>query len=935
LNGVLNTNASAVNLEGDLVHDGEHQSAVAGPGIVFNGTATQNIARSTNGQSTFGTITIDNSNGVEVTAGQNDFEINHKVILASGVFDIGSNLLIMDEDAIFENGSGGATVSDFNVNNMITVNTSLIDKGVRKIYPENFNGDFVYPIGLLNYTPAIVSATDVDGNGFITIKPIDNFSDGITDDDDELCTGGADYDDTQNVLQYYWLVKSQNIINFDGSLTMYHVDALEAVDNAEGLGLVNYAPARLLNADNTWDKNYTAQLFDEVNNIITFKSDVGLGNDYIGLNSATIEGRYTAGITRDNDDALLCGSAIPNVVPLFETLTGIASGNVDIGGSYDGGVAPSVGQSPDLVVRGNYTLVLNDNFRRFRKVTIEENATLEVNGTFGHNLGTIEGNGTLKLVDDASFPAGDYEDFFPDANCSDGGGLEYENNDLGTDVTILAEGFTNLKRLILSGNGKKVMSNATSVNICENLELAGGDFEMANNSELRVKGNIIKNGGSNFNAEFTNATIVMDGTTNQTISGQFTGLEAFNILEVNKSSGRLSIIDGGNNDVEVSGELKFTNGLINTNTDNSLVIQNSATLSGFKTSSHVNGPLIRNLNASTASDFDPFPVGQSGRYGLIEVSYIQNTDDWTATFFSESPEENPAIGTLANDLGGSNPVVSANQYWELTSAGSNMANVKISWDPSSNIADGSASVAQSLSELRVVRFKDGVSTQWEDQGQSSVSGNASNGELTSNTRFDFSTNFVTFGAGDANNNSLPVELTFFTAENNGNRVDLKWQTASEKNNDFFEIQRSFDGTEFEVLGIVEGAGDSNETIDYDFKDYAPLAGDSYYRLRQVDYDGAFEYSEVIRINRVEAADLVAIPNPTQAQNIYLRLSGFHSEQKVQLAIFDLQGRRYYQAVHQPSDFNKPLPINQELNSGIYIVDVKQANIRKKIRLMVR
>lgn len=933
LNGILNTNSSRLNLEGDLVHDGEHQSAVAGPGIVFNGTATQNIARSTNGQSLFGTITIDNPNGVEVTAGQNDFEINHKVILASGVFDIGSNLLIMDEDAIFENGAGGTSVSDFNVNNMITVNTSLIDKGVRKIYPGNFNGSFIYPVGLLNYTPAVVTASDVDGNGFITIKPIDNFSDGITDDDDELCAGGADYDDTQNVLQYYWLVKSQNITNFDGSLTMYHNDVLESVNNGEGLDLTNYAPARLLNSDDTWDKIYSEQLFDEVANTITFQSDIS--NDYSGLMSETLEGRYTAGITRDNGDALLCGSAIPNVVPLFETLTGAADGNVNVGGSFAGGVAPSVGQSPDLVVRGNYTLVLNDNFRRFRKVTIEENATLEINSTFGHNLGTIEGNGTLKLVDDASFPAGDYEDFFPDANCSDGGGLEYENNDLGTDVTILAEGFTNLKRLILSGNGKKVMSNATSVNICENLELTGGDFEMANNSELRVKGNIIKNGGSNFNAEFTNATIVMDGTSNQTISGQFTGLEAFNVLEVNKSNGRLSVIDGGNNDVEVSGELKFTNGLINTDTDNSLIIQNTATLSGYNTSSHVNGPLIRNLNASTASEFDPFPVGQSGRYGLIEVSFIQSTDDWTATFFSESPEDNPAIGTLANDLGGANPVVSANQYWELTSAGSNMANVKIYWDPSSNIADGSATEGQSLSELRVVRFKEGVSTQWEDQGQSSVSGNASNGELTSNTRFDFSTNFVTFGAGDANNNSLPVELTFFTAENKSNRVDLKWQTASEKNNDFFEVQRSFDGKQFEVLGIVEGSGDSKETIDYGFKDYAPLAGDSYYRLRQVDYDGAFEYSEVVKINREQSSDLVAVPNPTQAQNIKLRLSGFHAEQKVQVAIFDMQGRRHYQATHDPADFDQPLPINQELNSGIYIVDVKQGNIRKKVRLMVR
>ncbi|MBK6263894.1 T9SS type A sorting domain-containing protein [Marivirga sp. S37H4] len=934
LDGILNTNAIALNLEGDLIHDGEHQSTVAGPGIVFNGGATQNIARSVNGQSTFGTITIDNGNGVEVTAGQNDFEINHKVILVSGVFDIGSNLLIMDEDALFENGSGGTSVSDFNVNNMITVNTSLIDKGVRKIYPDNFSGSFLYPVGLLNYTPAVVNATDIDGNGFITIKPIDNFSDGITDDDDELCAGATDYDDTQNVLQYYWLVKSQSVTNFNGSFLMYHNDDLESINNSEGLDLNNYAPARLLNADDTWDKNYTSQLFDEVANTITFQSD--LTNNYTGLTSETIEGRYTAGITRDDSDALLCGSAIPNVVPLFETLTGIADGNVDNGGSYDGGAAPSVGQSPDLVVRGNYTLVLNDNFRRFRKVTIEENATLEINGTFGHNLGTIEGNGTLKLVDDASFPAGDYEDFFPDSNCSDGGGLEYENNDTGNDITILAEGFTNLQRLVLSGNGKKVMSNNTSVNICENLELTGGDFEMANNSELRVKGDVIKNGGSGFNAEFTNATIVMDGNTNQFISGAFTGLEAFNILEVDKSGGSLSVIDGGNNDVEISGEIKFINGLINTNTDNSLILQNSATLSGYKTSSHVNGPLIRNLNASTASQFDPFPVGQGGRYGLIEVSYIQTTDDWTATFFDESPEENTDIGTLNSNLAGPNPVVSANQYWDLTSASSNMANVKIYWDVSSNIADGSASVSESLNELRVVRFKPGSSGEWEDQGASSVSGNQNNGQLTSNTRFDFSTNYITFGAGDADNNSLPVELVFFTAENNGNRIDLKWQTASEFDNDFFEIQRSFDGKTFELIGIVEGNGTVNHSVDYLYQDFSPLAGESYYRLRQVDFNGDFEYSPVVKVNRKETSNLALVPNPTTDQAIYLKLSGFHGEQLVQVKIFDLQGRLYYSNSHKPADLGqKALPVSETMHAGIYMVEVVQGNTVKQMRLAIR
>jgi hypothetical protein len=225
---------------------------------------------------------------------------------------------------------------------------------------------------------------------------------------------------------------------------------------------------------------------------------------------------------------------------------------------------------------------------------------------------------------------------------------------------------------------------------------------------------------------------------------------------------------------------------------------------------------------------------------------------------------------------------------------------------------------------------------WDNLGGAniSVSQSESEGTLESASTVGFSENIFVMGSTDPAN-PLPVELTFFTAENNANRVELNWQTASEKNNDFFEVQRSFDGKEFQVLGIVEGNVDSQSTIDYDFSDYSPLAGDSYYRLRQVDYDGAFEYSDVVRINRVEASDLVAVPNPTQAQNIKLRLSGFHAEQKEQVTIFDMQGRKHYEAIHNPDDFARALPIDKELNSGIYFIDVKQGNIRKKVRLMVR
>merc|ERR1712000_200690 len=87
-------------------------------------------------------------------------------------------------------------------------------------------------------------------------------------------------------------------------------------DNTQGLDLGNYAPARLLNSSSAWDKQYSEGLFDEVNNVIMFKTNST--TDYADFTSNEITGTYTAGITRDNSDASLCGGAIPDLVPEYK-----------------------------------------------------------------------------------------------------------------------------------------------------------------------------------------------------------------------------------------------------------------------------------------------------------------------------------------------------------------------------------------------------------------------------------------------------------------------------------------------------------------------------------------------------------------------------------------------------------------------------------------
>ena len=95
--------------------------------------------------------------------------------------------------------------------------------------------------------------------------------------------------------------------------------------------------------------------------------------------------------------------------------------------------------------------------------------------------------------------------------------------------------------------------------------------------------------------------------------------------------------------------------------------------------------------------------------------------------------------------------------------------------------------------------------------------------------------------------ALPVELVSFTATSNGNEVILNWSTETELNNQLFEVQRSFEGSDFSSVGFVNGKGTTTEKQDYTYRDKILADGKYCYRLKQIDYLGGYEYSDVIEI----------------------------------------------------------------------------------------
>lgn len=185
---------------------------------------------------------------------------------------------------------------------------------------------------------------------------------------------------------------------------------------------------------------------------------------------------------------------------------------------------------------------------------------------------------------------------------------------------------------------------------------------------------------------------------------------------------------------------------------------------------------------------------------------------------------------------------------------------------------------------------------------------------------------------------LPVSLVSFKGERTGEgTVLLSWETASEINNAGFEIERSFTTTSgFDKAGFVQPI--LNGSGRYTFPDLNVHRGITYYRLKQLDLDGAFTYSQIIAIDGMKnETTLFAAPNPGRASEVSLRLTGGDMRQKIQLTVYDMRGITVGKEENfQPGpdgriSLSSLLP---SLSPGRYIVKVNYGDVQSAVNLVI-
>jgi hypothetical protein len=428
-----------------------------------------------------------------------------------------------------------------------------------------------------------------------------------------------------------------------------------------------------------------------------------------------------------------------------------------------------------------------------------------------------------------------------------------------------------------------------------------GNLQVFPGASIAFFGNFVNNG------TFTDqAGVYFYGSSAQTISGA-SPITFYN-LQGNNATGITM-----QRDIAISNALTLTAGPLILN-GTTLTISNSASTAITRVTGYIlsertdNASKVRwNIGANTSAHVFPFGTASGGYIPFTLTLTAGNIGNVTVSTFPTASNNtpypsSPVMVTNMYRNGADNSVNVVDRFWQIDKDGvSGTATLRF---------DVAAAEVGTITQLRAQRWNSSISG-WDAPlpGQTSTATSATVPGVTTFSPWTLS----------GNNAPLPVELLTFSAlPNDEGNIDVYWETSSETNNDYFAVQRSQDGINFSEIGQVPGAGTSQTLNSYIYTDKDPLPGRSYYRLRQVDFDGMYKYSDIVRVDMEGRLRLTAFPNPVKDDKFLL---DFHVqlESPTYISLHDRTGRLIYTGIARAGSSTYEINLPSSPSSGVYLL----------------
>lgn len=447
----------------------------------------------------------------------------------------------------------------------------------------------------------------------------------------------------------------------------------------------------------------------------------------------------------------------------------------------------------------------------------------------------------------------------------------------------------------VSGNANNINALSLDINANKTFDILSADGVSGNSRIIKLTSNFDGINSLFCEGSFIcrNSEVLLQGGEGQQING--IGSLSLTNLSINNVSGASLAIP-----VNLSGLLNLTAGVLFTSTTSLLTLNETASIIGASSTDYIDGPLKMTIAASGPGVID-FPIGSNGNYRPITL-IVDHSDAAAAYYEAEINSNNPRI--MGYGLPATIDRISGVRYVNMSRTGAanlNSANITINYGTDDGVDDPAS--------LRLAHYDGGSS--WIDIGGSG-SGIGS-GEITSDVMSSLGS-FFALANSQGGSNPLPVQWLSFAAKRESAIVLLDWATASEINSDYFEVQRSENGSMFNVIGKVMASGESNNVSEYQYLDTKPLNNGKpvYYRLKQVDRDGQFSFSKicVVQESRIDQVILFPIPAQNAPQSVIIPENW---QLPVNIICHDYAGRLIYEGTIENRTSTFPSNV---LNSGV-------------------